>query len=445
MFPREKFQDIVYENVTSFQVLQRNFSTNTARVKLSNGETQALGVGGPYTVNGVESVYVGDIWVMAGQSNMRGHGYYKDGGGKTVIPDPTPSVHLFQSNETWAIATEPTHRLAESPRSVHHTISDPTVRSPNVLQVRGASLGLAFAQSYQKRNNSVPVGLIASAHGGTSLDQWLAMYESNHENPLNTTLYGAMLARIAKVGGNIAGILWYQGETDACSDKSNIYYDRIQLLFSRMRFDMDYEVPIVSVQLGRCISDSSIKDERWNDVRKAQYEYCMINPTVPGSATIGRLCAVSSIDASLDDHIHLSAHGLAKVGHRLGIAATYALQKKAYMASPRISCVQYEVANECGTKRCTIKVTFEHMNNDTWSPVEEVLGFNLYDSDNCDLPIILSARIEGDRNVRIYLTGVAERLSGSYTLYYGSGKSPRCNLSTTSGMGLLATAIPFDI
>ncbi|KAG2221538.1 hypothetical protein INT45_004532 [Circinella minor] len=426
------------KNVTSYQILQRNPKTNIAYVKLDNDEIHPFGVGGPYTIDNADSVYVGDIWIMAGQSNMRGHGYYNDGE-KLAILDPTPGVHLYQSNETWAVAQEPTHRLSESPRPVHHRIPDPTVRNPAILHVRGASLGLAFAQSYRKENDNIPVGLVASAHGGTSSTQWM---ERDQQNPSNT-LYGAMMARIEKVGGNIAGFLWYQGETDACSSDPSVYgYNTAQLLTDMLK-DMNSHIPIVSVQLGRCVGGSNIQDASWNLVRENQYR--SLAPRYTYLET--QICAVSSIDTSMDDFVHLSAHGLAKVGHRLGIAATYAMQGKGYMSSPRMTFAGYEEKNDYNMKRCTIKITFENFENDPWSPVDEVLGFSIRNSndDHQELPIILSARIENECDVRIYLTREALQLRGSYVLYYGWGKNPSCNLTTKSGMGLLASYVSFAI
>ena len=55
--------------IQNSQVLQRG-PDNTATVTLENGETLTLPVGGPYTVGDAHNVYVGDLWILAGQSNM---------------------------------------------------------------------------------------------------------------------------------------------------------------------------------------------------------------------------------------------------------------------------------------------------------------------------------------------------------------------------------------
>jgi hypothetical protein len=81
------------------QVLQRS----------ADGTAQGLPMGGPYTVEGAQNVYVGDLWVLAGQSNMEGVGDLTD------VETPSPFVHSYQSREEWAIAEEPLHWLGESP------------------------------------------------------------------------------------------------------------------------------------------------------------------------------------------------------------------------------------------------------------------------------------------------------------------------------------------
>ena len=52
-----------------------------------------------------QHVYVGDLWILAGQSNMQGYGDMID------VETPSPYVHSFESRYDWVIAEEPLHRL----------------------------------------------------------------------------------------------------------------------------------------------------------------------------------------------------------------------------------------------------------------------------------------------------------------------------------------------
>ena len=98
-----------------YQVLQRG-ADGKAQVELEGGRTQELATGGPYTVGGAQNVLVGDLWVLAGQSNMEGCGKRVD------MEESMPLVHSLQSCEQWALAEEPLHWLSESPRLVHHKL-----------------------------------------------------------------------------------------------------------------------------------------------------------------------------------------------------------------------------------------------------------------------------------------------------------------------------------
>ncbi|KAI8149333.1 SGNH hydrolase-type esterase domain-containing protein [Fennellomyces sp. T-0311] len=431
----------VYSRVNSYQVLQRDFSTNKALVKQANGHVRALEVGGPYDIDDASNVLVGDVWVMAGQSNMRGNAFYKDPwtDPPTTFPEHFDKmVHMFQSNETWSVAREPTHRLDQSVRQIDHELPDPSVSTKNYYQYRGISPGMAFAKAYRKQVQ-VPVGLIASTHGGTTMDQWNPALLETTEDPYNRTLYGAMLGRIDKVENQITGILWYQGESDAddltlsakhgANLKSLIQNTRSKLKNDQMAF--------AYVQIARSVNMKS-NDEGWNTVREQQR--LLIND---GWDT-KRVGAVSSIDCEMDDRIHLSAHGLSVVGERLAVVAANSLNNKAGMSTPTFSSVTFESKSLTDTTsraaiQSTLLIKFEYINK--WKLYDDgVYGFSLHASDGTLLPVIYNSKIQEDgKSVRLFLTDDARKLdTKDVFLYYGYGMDPICNMETTDGMGLLA-------
>ena len=83
---------------------------------------KGLAVGGPYdvelSVDGericVQDVLVGDVWLLAGQSNMQGCG---------LVPEKplpvNPLARAFYMNDEWAPAEDPIHSLWESVDPVH--------------------------------------------------------------------------------------------------------------------------------------------------------------------------------------------------------------------------------------------------------------------------------------------------------------------------------------
>ena len=83
---------------------------------------KGIPVGGPYEVClaagsenlRLKAVYVGDVWLLGGQSNM-------EGCGRMDVPDPADlRVRAFSMDREWRVAQEPLHVLASSPDPVHY-------------------------------------------------------------------------------------------------------------------------------------------------------------------------------------------------------------------------------------------------------------------------------------------------------------------------------------
>ncbi|ORE10540.1 DUF303-domain-containing protein [Rhizopus microsporus var. microsporus] len=362
---------------------------------------------------------------MAGQSNMRGHGFLKNPFTHQPLYLPSlPHVCLYDSTEHWRKASEPTHQLFASPRAVHNTLPDPTVANPQLLQFRGASLGLAFAQEYQKLNENVPVGLVACAHGGTSLHDWQRPTEIN-QNTVQTTLYGAMIDKIRAVGSHIAGVLWYQGESDAVSlELSRTYEERFQLWLDLLRSDTRSDLPIAFVQIGTHRLDREEAVKGWRNVQECQWKLFGYKSTTAG---------VASLDCSLDDRVHLSASGLQTVGRRLARAAIQAMQKKAELATPICESATYEQVDLISTSVYSIRLSFSQM-DDEWDDQKSVQGFEI---ENCaNGTSIIDAKIEG-KDIRLYLSH-KPTATGAIYVKYGMSSQLSPNLVTKRGSALPA-------
>lgn len=142
-----------------------------------SGRLKGLPAGGPYDIcisvvdrNGktlesrtVESVFVGDVWILGGQSNMQGCGLLKD------AASPDPRVRAFYMNDEWDMAVDPVHHLCDAIDPVHGGRMDGKRTKP--ATVTGVGPGIAFGLEMLRRTG-VPQGLIACAHGGTSMSQW---------------------------------------------------------------------------------------------------------------------------------------------------------------------------------------------------------------------------------------------------------------------------------
>lgn len=393
--------------ISDYRVLQRD-ADGKARLTLDSGETVELATGGPYEVGGVVNVFVGDLWVLAGQSNMEGVGDLID------VETPHPLVHSFQSREEWAPAEEPLHWLGESPRPIHHTLwglTMPETPAPrDTSRLKGSGLGLTFAKMLADATG-VPIGLIPSAHGGTSMQQW----EPSRKSMDGDSLYGATLLRVEANGGKVAGILWYQGESDANPADALVYGQRMTALVQAFRTDLGQpNLPFFLVQLGGFVTpaDQGLVDG-WNSVRESQRKLASDLP--PPTAV------VSAIDCGLDDLIHIDTDGLKTLGRRL---AAVALGHPA----PALKAVSYDAP------RYQIRVNFDGIQG-TLAASGRPAGFSLRDPNGAEVQLIYKIVLDGSDAV-LNLNEDPSPLG--LHLWYGYGLNPYCNITDTSGASIPA-------
>lgn len=392
--------------IHDYQVLQRGLD-GMAHVRLDSGEVLALPAGGPYEVGGAKNVLVGDLWILAGQSNMEGVGDLVD------VEPPHPLVRSFQSREQWAPAEEPLHWLNESPRPIHHVIwglpMPETIAPRDPARAKGAGLGLTFAKAIVEQTG-VPLGLIPAAHGGTSMQQW----DPARKGQGGHSLYGATLERVRAVGGQVAGILWYQGESDANPADAALYKARMTTLVQSFRADLGQpDLPFYSVQLGGFVTDPDPGlVSGWNHVRESQRTW---------QETLPNVGMVSAIDCGLDDGIHIDTPGLKSLGKRLAAVASG-------QPAPALHSVTFEP--EGGW----LRVSFNHVQGGLQAAGRPA-GFTLRDAGENELPLIYKVTLDGP-DALLRLTDAA-RLPGA-SLWYGWGLAPYCNLTDSTGAAVPA-------
>ena len=388
------------------QVLQQD-ADGKARVTLDTGEAVELLSGGPYEVGGAKNVLVGDLWVLAGQSNMEGVGDLVD------VEEPHPLVHSFQSREQWAQAEEPLHWLNESPRLIHHVLwglpMPETIAPRDGSRNKGSGLGLTFAKT-RVAETGIPIGLIPAAHGGTSMQQW----EPSRRDMGGASLYGATLERVRANGGKVAGILWYQGESDANPSDADVYESRMTELVQAFRSDLGQpDLPFYLVQLGGVLGDPSAEGiEGWNRVREIQR-------TWPN--TLPNVAVVSAIDLGLDDSIHIDTPGLKALGRRLAAVASG-------HPAPSLRSIAFE------PERGWLRVSFGNVQGGLQAAGRPA-GFTLRDESGNELPLIYKISLDGN-DALLKLTDPA-RLPGAH-LWYGWGFAPYCNVTDATGAAVPA-------
>jgi len=353
---------------------------------------------------------VGDLFILAGQSNM-------DGCGKLVDCErPSPMVRCFYYDDRWGIAEDPLCRYNEAVDPVHWGLD---VTSENREQwaqfdrdfrVAGAGLGVRFGKEIFRRHG-VPVGLLACSHGGTSLDQWspdLAHLDGK-------SLYGSMLRRVRAVGGKAAACLWYQGESDANAEAAPLFREKLGKLIRALRRDLGQpELPFLQVQLGPFYGEPADAFPEWNCV---QTEQIAIEGDLPNVAT------VAAIDLELSDAIHIGTVGEKTLGVRLAhLASRLVYGDTTCEIGPRFA------GAAVSEDRRTVEVRFASVNG-ALTPRAGFPGFSL-EADGQAIPLP-ERKVRGPSTVALHLR---EPLPQAAVLWHGRGYNPAVGLRDRAGL-----------
>ncbi len=275
-----------------------------------SGILNGIPAGGPYTVTlsagkesfTVDDVLVGDVWVSGGQSNMQGSGNLSG-----AFANPPSTLRVYYMTNRWGTAKEPVTFPSIAKAPVHTTLCG--LKKPNPSNwknpiAKGTGPCISFLNEMQIATG-VPQGLIACAHGGTTMEQW----DPKRKKEGDESLYGAMLNRVLRNGGLVSGMIWYQGCSDAQAERIPLFEKRMKEFVKAVRRDFAFpDMPFVQVQIARLVSFSNDAPELWTALREIQR-------TLPSK--IRNLLTVPTIDLELDDCIHLSGEGQQILGKRL--------------------------------------------------------------------------------------------------------------------------------
>jgi len=182
----------------------------------------------------VSKVGVGDIFVVAGQSNSANHG--------ERLQAPKSGLVVNFMGSKWRPANDPQSGATGNGGSFIPPFGD------------------AIAEKLR-----MPVGFVTCGFGGTSVREWLpkgATFETPPDLKLNVTkisdklwaskgtFYDMMIGRMKPLGTNgFRAVLWHQGETDADfldskkAMSSELYSKYLEKIISQSRKDTGWEVP----------------------------------------------------------------------------------------------------------------------------------------------------------------------------------------------------------
>jgi sialate O-acetylesterase len=242
-------------------------------------QVQSKSPGGPFpmalagsnTIN-LSNVYVGEVWLLSGQSNMEYALWHCVGGPEAIANSTNPQLRLM---------TIP-HTATEMPQT---DINAKWVEANPASTKNFSAVGYWFGSKLQKELG-VPVGLINDVWGGTTIEAWLSRdvldslpektkytdyetvkaaydaeiakqkpikdkYDADVANALAqhlpkppapylagplrgpSMLYNGMIAPIENY--TIKGVVWYQGESNAYVGRANNYRDLLPKLIELWR------------------------------------------------------------------------------------------------------------------------------------------------------------------------------------------------------------------
>lgn len=305
--------------------------------------TAPLAAGGPYTITATDGdttiivgdVLAGEVWIASGQSNMAFYLSDSEGGREAVATSGDTLLRFFDMepiaqtvDAMWRDST-----LAAVDRLGY--FKPARWKSVNADNAGGLSaVAYYFARALRDSLN-VPVGVIHNSVGGAPIESWtdaaalmhslpeaLVDWRGNdylqkwvqqravknsgdrHRHPYEPGyLFGAGVRPLGPV--NIAGTIWYQGESNA--HNTDLYEQLFPVMAAswRKHFRMP-EMPLLTVQL------SSIDRPSWPEFRDAQRRL---------AATMeGVEIAVSS---DLGDSLNVHPTRKREVGERLARQALY--------------------------------------------------------------------------------------------------------------------------
>lgn len=234
-------------------------TSDTVSIKVSNNgkwitKIKTKEEGGPYILSvigsstvKVNNVLLGEVWLCSGQSNMEWSIEAKILNGEAEAAAANfPNIRFFDVPRMGALYPQ------EDCKASWAVCNPKTVRTTTAV-------GYFFAREIHKRLN-VPVAIINSSWGGTPAEVWL-LEENVVSDPILQgnlyedkapwwpgkagTTYNGMIAPIKPYG--IAGVLWYQGESNVGTAKT--YSHLMETLIKQWRNDFTKEFPFYLVQI----------------------------------------------------------------------------------------------------------------------------------------------------------------------------------------------------
>lgn len=216
---------------------------------------QTPAAGGPYelTIRGrntvhIKDILIGEVWLGSGQSNMQWSAQAGiDGAEEAVSAADYPEIRFFQVGR----------RSANAPQldlEGHWEVCTPE------SMAEFSAVGYFFARRLHGELQ-IPIGVIHSSWGGTPAETWIRASRIAEDDRLRKAAtkikpmpwcpeapgqtFNSMIAPL--IPFPLAGVIWYQGETNAANPES--YTAMFHTLIESWRTEWNSEFPFYFVQI----------------------------------------------------------------------------------------------------------------------------------------------------------------------------------------------------
>ena len=183
----------------------------------------------------LDNVAVGDVIFCTGQSNM------------------------FNRLETFP--TLMNEELSEAYEDVRYMNSFDEISEWKVATMENSkqfsALGFLIGKRMIKKDSDVPIGLISSSFGGSSIMQWIPTYSVNWDSQAKRMMAGASskgglyTQRLLPLKNlKASAVVWYQGEANTTFESGTVYEQALTSLINNWRKTFnDEDLPFVVIQL----------------------------------------------------------------------------------------------------------------------------------------------------------------------------------------------------
>lgn len=368
--------------------------------------------GGPYslTIQGyntivLEDVLIGEVWFVSGQSNMEWSARAGiDNAGQAIKESNYPAIRFFNVS----------HRTADAPQL---DLGGQWVASSPESMIDFSAVAYFFGRELHQELG-VPIGLINSSWGGTPAEVWVkpeVISESAELTEAATKIseapwcphlpgkaYHAMVAPL--IPFHIAGVLWYQGETNTAAPQA--YEQLFPALIASWRNEWGYEFPFYFAQIapfryGRPMEGVLLRDAQ----RKSL--------AVPGTGMV----VLSDIGNT--ENIHPT--NKLDVGKRF---ANWALNKTYGKEDVPVSGPLYRTMQVEGRK---IRLFFDYAENGLQAKGGKLTHFKIAGEDRQFIPA--TARIEGNT-----IVVSAPKVNNPVAVRFGWSNTAEPTLFNTEGL-----------